>query len=68
MNALFSKYKIPFLGALIGGLAGWLYFRFVGCADGSCAISSNPIRSSLFGALLGLIGLSGDSKPAKTES
>jgi hypothetical protein len=44
----------PFLGILIGGTAGFLYFYFVGCQTGTCAITSNPYNSSIAGGLLGL--------------
>jgi hypothetical protein len=41
---------------LLGGAAvGFLYYRFVGCRSGSCAITSNPYISTLYGALLGLL-------------
>ncbi|MCE1200306.1 MAG: hypothetical protein LWW85_15175 [Marinilabiliales bacterium] len=43
----------PFLAALAGGLVGFLYYYFVGCSSGSCAITSNPYASILWGALLG---------------
>ena len=26
----------------VGGVGGWLYYRYVGCAAGACAITSNP--------------------------
>ena len=25
-----------------GGVGGWLYYRYVGCAMGACAITFNP--------------------------
>lgn len=41
----------------IGALGGYLYYRFVGCASGTCAITSNPYISTLYGAVMGgLIG------------
>ena len=27
---------------LAGGVGDWLYYRYVGCAAGACAITSNP--------------------------
>ena len=27
---------------LAGGVGGWLCYRYVGCAKGACAITSNP--------------------------
>lgn len=41
-------------GIAAGILLGYLYFRFVGCKSGSCAITSNPYMSMLFGGILGL--------------
>jgi hypothetical protein len=43
----------PFLGVVIGGVAGYLYYHFVGCSSGSCAITSNPYMSTMFGGLFG---------------
>jgi len=43
----------PFLGIAIGGIAGYLYFHFAGCASGSCAITSNPYLSTIGGGFLG---------------
>lgn len=44
----------PVLGISIGALAGFLYYHFVGCASGTCAITSNPYMSTIWGGLLGL--------------
>ena len=49
-----GKFWKPFLGIVIGGLAGFLYYYFVGCSSGTCAITSNPYMSILYGGLLGL--------------
>ena len=43
----------PLIAMSIGGLTGFLYYHYVGCASGQCAISSNPYLSILWGALLG---------------
>ncbi len=43
----------PFLAAAVGGSAGFAYYYFVGCASGTCAITSNPFMSIAWGALLG---------------
>jgi hypothetical protein len=44
----------PFLGVALGGAAGFLYYHFIGCSSGSCAITSNPVMSTVWGGLLGL--------------
>jgi len=48
------------LGLIIGGIAGYLYYRFIGCRSGSCPITSNPFSSIIFGAIFG--GLIASSK------
>jgi Family of unknown function (DUF6132) len=41
------------IGIVIGALAGYSYYFFVGCASGTCAITSKPLNSTLYGALMG---------------
>jgi Family of unknown function (DUF6132) len=41
------------LGIAIGAVAGYSYYFFVGCASGTCAITSKPLNSTLYGALMG---------------
>jgi hypothetical protein len=48
--------KIVFItlsGVLLGAVAGYAYYSFVGCASGTCAITSKPLNSTLYGALMG---------------
>jgi hypothetical protein len=44
---------ITSIGITIGAIAGYLYYHFVGCASGSCVITSKPINATLYGGLLG---------------
>ncbi len=48
----------PFLATLIGGSAGFLYYYFIGCTSGTCAISTSPYQSTLMGAFLGWFSVS----------
>ena len=41
------------IGIVIGALAGYTYYFYVGCASGTCAIASKPLNSTLYGALMG---------------
>jgi len=43
------------LGAAIGALGGYLYYRFIGCNSGACPLTQNPYTSTLGGALLGAL-------------
>lgn len=42
------------MGIAIGGIIGFLYYYFIGCSSGSCAITSNPYVSIIWGGLMGL--------------
>jgi hypothetical protein len=48
------------IGAVIGGAAGFLYYKLAGCRTGFCPITSNPLTSIIFGAIFG--GLIASSK------
>lgn len=41
------------VGVVVGGILGFLYYRFVGCATGACPLTRSPYISTLYGALLG---------------
>ena len=60
------KNKLYFIGALIGAITGFLYWKYVGCLTGTCAITSNPIRSTVYGALLGALFFSLFKKSSTT--
>jgi phage shock protein E len=47
------KNKLTIVGVLIGAVGGYLYYALVGCASGTCAITSSPTISTLYGALMG---------------
>jgi hypothetical protein len=45
-------------GAVLGGIGGYLYYHFIGCASGTCMISSKPLNSVLYFGLMGALFLS----------
>lgn len=47
------KYKIAVFGILFGAIAGYAYYHFIGCASGTCAITSSPVNSTLYGSMMG---------------
>jgi UDP-N-acetylmuramyl pentapeptide phosphotransferase/UDP-N-acetylglucosamine-1-phosphate transferase len=49
------KNKLSIIGIIFGAIAGFLYWNFVGCASGRCMITSKPINSTLYGALMGYL-------------
>lgn len=38
---------------VVGAAGGYAYYYFVGCNSGSCAITSNPLNSTVYGVLMG---------------
>lgn len=50
-----KKYQLSLIGTLLGAIAGWLYWNYVGCSSGTCAITSKPLNSTLYGALMGYL-------------
>ncbi len=52
------KRYLPMMILVVAGLiAGFLYYRLVGCVSGACPITSNPYISTVYGGVLGtLIG------------
>ena len=57
--ALIKKYSLYIIGAFVGSMLGFLYYYFIGCSSGSCMITSKPINSARYGALMGglLVGV-----------
>lgn len=45
----------PIVSITIGGFVGFLYYYFVGCTSGTCAITSSPYNSIIMGGILGLL-------------
>ncbi len=39
----------------IGAVLGYGYYYFIGCRTGSCPITSNPVITTLYGALFGFV-------------
>ncbi len=50
--------------SLLGALAGYGYYYFVGCSTGTCPISSNPWISTMYGASMGFLLTIGEHKKA----
>lgn len=67
MKKWIIKNKLYLAGASFGALAGFLYWKYVGCLTGTCAITSDPVNSTLYFALFGAI-LFGSFKKQIKES
>lgn len=52
---ILKKYRLTIIGFLVGAVSGYLYYYFVGCSTGTCPITSNPWRMTLYGSLMGML-------------
>jgi len=58
------------IGAVVGAALGFTYWYFIGCNTGTCAITSSPINSTIYGGLMGvlLVNSFSGSKSEKKEN
>jgi len=55
------------LPIIIGAALGYTYYYFIGCRGGSCPITGNPVISTVYGAVIGLV-ISFPSKKKQGEN
>jgi hypothetical protein len=57
MKKWFKNNALYFIGVVVGAIAGYpdsyRDWQQVGCASGTCMITSKPINSTLYGAMMG---------------
>ena len=49
------KNKLYWIGAMAGAVAGYLYWKYVGCHSDTCAITSKPYSSAVYFAMMGAL-------------
>jgi len=50
-----QRNKLSLIGIAVGAIGGFMYWNYIGCASGTCMITSKPLNSSLYGALMGFL-------------
>ena len=57
MRNFLLKHRFRIIFATVGALSGFIYWRFVGCASGTCPITSNWYTMGSYGIIMGwLVG------------
>lgn len=51
----YQKFILPIIGAVVGSACGFLYWYQIGCASGTCMITSKPVNSTIYGAVMGYL-------------
>lgn len=64
MSRIVRNWKV-LVGGALGALVGYGYYYFIGCNSGSCPITSKPLPSTAWGAMIGLIWTFPESKKEK---
>ena len=65
-----KKYLLTLIGLIAGAIGGYLYYHYVGCSNGACAITSKPLNSTIYGAMMGglLFNIFQKNKKTKNEN
>ncbi len=53
MKKFAGKHLLTLIGIALGAAAGYFYWSYIGCNSGSCAITSKPLNSTVYGAVMG---------------
>ena len=48
-----KSFLLTIIGILIGAIGGYIYYAEIGCLSGTCMITSKPVNSTIYGALMG---------------
>ena len=64
----FKRHWLTLLGIALGAAGGFLYWNFIGCTTGTCPITSSPMNSSVWGAIIGGLLLSSFQKENKIST
>jgi len=51
MRKRIKDHLLEVIGAIVGGIGGFIYYHTIGCSSGACPIKSNPWLVSLWGKI-----------------
>jgi len=56
-NFLFQN-KLLIIGIVLGAVVGFMYWKLIGCSNGTCTITSKWYNSTVYGSVMGGLFLS----------
>lgn len=61
------KNKLALIGAMVGAVGGYIYYAQIGCSSGTCAITGNPVNSTVYFSVMGALAFSALKSSEKKE-
>jgi uncharacterized membrane protein YpjA len=55
MKKFLNKNWLYLVGAFVGAIAGYIYYKQIGCSTGTCMITSKPLNSTVYFAVMGAL-------------
>jgi DMSO/TMAO reductase YedYZ heme-binding membrane subunit len=55
LNLKNIDWKRLVIGAVLGAVGGYAYYYFIGCQSGSCPLTSDPVKMTLYGIFFGIV-------------
>ncbi|MCE5226509.1 MAG: DUF6132 family protein [Porphyromonadaceae bacterium] len=65
VREIIKEQALTIIGSVIGAVGGYLYWNYIGCLSGTCPITSSPVMSTIWGAIIGGLLLSMFKKDKK---
>lgn len=65
VREIIKEQALTIIGSVIGAVGGYLYWHYIGCLSGTCPITSSPVMSTIWGAIIGGLLLSMFKKDKK---
>ena len=67
LKSWLKRHGLLVVGLVVGAVGGYLYWRYVGCASGTCPITTSPWTSTVWGAAIGGLLMSSFKKEKSYE-
>ncbi len=55
MKKFLNKNWLYLVGAFVGAIGGYIYYKQIGCSTGTCMITSKPLNSTFYFAVMGAL-------------
>lgn len=68
MSGFIKANALVIIGVLAGAIGGFFYWHNVGCSSGTCMITSHPVNSTIYGAVMGGLVFSFFKPSKKTKA